>query len=78
MPTATTSSAELIRAMLLRNRYLSALPARLLINDTRSGRIIALPMRDPNASFGATLTQRSQVARLPAFDAFVAALEAVG
>jgi DNA-binding transcriptional LysR family regulator len=71
VPAATTNSPGFIRAMLLRNLYLSALPARLLINDTRGGRIIALPVKDLSVGFEVTLTYRTQVVRLPAFNIFL-------
>lgn len=70
-PAATTNSPGFIRAMLLRNLYLSALPARLLINETRGGRIIALPVEELEVGFDVTLTYRTQVVRLPAFNIFV-------
>jgi DNA-binding transcriptional LysR family regulator len=68
---ATTNSPGFIRAMLLRNLYLSALPARLLINETRGGRIIALRVKDLAVGFEVTLTYRTQVVRLPAFNIFL-------
>jgi hypothetical protein len=60
--------------MLLRNLYLSALPARLLINDTRGGRIIALPVKPLSVQFEVTLSYRTQVVRLPAFNIFLETL----
>lgn len=76
VPAATTNSAGFIRAMLLRNLYLSALPARLLVNETRSGRIIALAMEGLDVGFDITMTYRTQVVRLPAFNYFVDTLKA--
>lgn len=76
-PAATTNSALFIRSMLLRNLYLSAVPARLLVNETRSGRIIALAVPDLEVRFDVTLTYRTQVARLPAFNYFVETLKSV-
>jgi DNA-binding transcriptional LysR family regulator len=74
---AITNSAGFIRSMLLRNLYLSALPARLLINDTRSGRIIALAVPELQVGFDVTMTYRTQVVRLPAFNYFVETLKSV-
>jgi DNA-binding transcriptional LysR family regulator len=74
---ATTNSPGFIRAMLLRNLYLSALPARLLINETRGGRIIALPVKELSVQFEVTLTYRTQVVRLPAFNTFLEMLRSV-
>ena len=71
---AVTNSAGFIRAMLLRNLYLSALPARLLINDTRSGRIVALQVDGLEDKFEVHLTYRLHVAKLPAFQIFVETL----
>lgn len=78
-PTAasTTNSALFIRAMLLRNLYLTALPARLLINETRSGRIVALAVKGLDVRFDVTLSYRTQAARLPAFNYFVETLKSV-
>lgn len=78
-PTAasTTNSALFIRAMLLRNLYLTALPARLLINETRSGRIVALTVKELDVGFDVTLSYRTQAARLPAFNYFVKTLKSV-
>ena len=76
-PAATTNSSGFIRAMLLRNLYLSALPARLLINETRGGRIIALPVKNLSVGFEVTLTFRTQVVRLPAFNMFLEMLHSV-
>ncbi|MFN3388912.1 MAG: LysR family transcriptional regulator [Allosphingosinicella sp.] len=76
VPAATTNSAGFIRAMLLRNLYLSALPARLLVNETRSGRIIALAIDGLDVGFDITMTYRTQVVRLPAFNYFVETLKA--
>ena len=75
--TAITNSAGFIRSVLLRNHYLSALPARLLINDTRSGRIVALAVKDLDIRFDVTMTYRTQLARLPAFNYFVETLRSV-
>ncbi|MGZ8310473.1 MAG: LysR family transcriptional regulator [Allosphingosinicella sp.] len=74
---AVTNSAGFIRAMLLRNLYLSALPGRLLVNETRSGRIIALNVMDLNVGFDVTISFRTQVVRLPAFNYFVDTLRKV-
>jgi len=71
---AVTNSAGFIRAMLLRNLYLSALPARLLINETRSGRIIALNVKGLDVGFDITISYRTQVVRLPAFNYFIETL----
>lgn len=76
-PAATTNSAGFIRAMLLRNLYLSALPARLLINDTRSGRIVALSVDDLSVGFDITLTYRKHVVPLPAFNYFIETVKTV-
>ena len=73
-PEAVTNSAGFIRAMLLRNLYLSALPARLLINDTRGGRIVALNIDGPGVAFDITATYRTQSVRLPAFNYFLETL----
>lgn len=74
---AVTNSAGFIRAMLLRNLYLSALPARLLINDTRGGRIVALQVEGLEERFEVMLTYRLHAARLPAFQIFVETLKQV-
>ena len=54
-----------------------ALPARLLINETRSGRIVALTVKDLDVGFDVTLSFRTQAARLPAFNYFVKTLKSV-
>lgn len=77
VPAATTNSAGFIRAMLLRNLYLSALPARLLINDTRGGRIVALTVDGLSVGFDITLTYRRQVVPLPAFNYFIDTVKSV-
>lgn len=79
MPTsaATSNSPGFIRSMLLRNLYLSALPARLLINETRLGRIIALAVPDLSVRFDVYLTHRVQAVKLPAFHLFVDILRQV-
>lgn len=74
---ATTNSAGFIKAMLLQNLYLSALPARLLVNDTRDGLIVALNVPDFAVRFDVTLTYRTQTARLPAFTSFIETLRRV-
>lgn len=76
-PAAVTNSAGFIRAMLLRNLYLSALPERLLINETRSGRIIALNVKGLDVGFDITISYRTQMARLPAFNYFIDTLRKV-
>ena len=79
MPTsaATSNSPGFIRSMLLRNLYLSALPARLLINETRLGRIVALAVPELNVRFDVYLTHRVQAVKLPAFHLFVDILRQV-
>ncbi len=72
---AVTNSPLFIRAMLLRNLYISALPARLLINDTRSGRIVALAVDGIDERFEVMLTYRLHAARPPAFEVFVQTLK---
>ncbi len=74
---AVTNSPLFIRAMLLRNLYLSALPARLLINDTRSGRIVALAVDGLEERFEMMLTFRLHAAKPPAFQIFVETLKQV-
>jgi DNA-binding transcriptional LysR family regulator len=74
---ATSNSPGFIRAMLLRNLYVSVLPARLLINDTRSGRIVALQVDGLTEEFEIHLTYRVHAARLPAFEMFVDTLKRV-
>ena len=74
---ATSNSAGFIRSMLLRNLYLSALPARLLINDTRGGRIVALSVSELDVGFEVMLTYRQHAAHLPAFQLFVETLRSV-
>lgn len=74
---AVTNSAGFIRAMLLRNLYLSALPARLLVNETRSGRIIALNVKGLDVGFDVTISYRTQGVRLPAFNYFMDILHKV-
>lgn len=76
--TAITNSAGFIRSILLRNLYLSALPARLLINDTRSGRIVALAIKGLEIGFDVTMTYRTHAVRLPAFNYLVDTLKSLG
>ncbi len=74
---ATSNSAGFIRAMLLRNVYLSALPARLLINETRGGRVVALSVRGLQVGFEVMMTYRQHAAHLPAFRLFVETLRSI-
>lgn len=72
---AVTNSSGFVRAMLLRNLFLSALPARLLINDTRGGRIVALQVDGLQEHFEVHLSYRLHAARMPAFQIVVDTLK---
>lgn len=74
---ATTNSAGFIRAMLLRNLYITALPSRLLINETRGGRIVALQIDGLEEKFEVHLTYRVHSVKLPAFEVFVNILKEI-
>lgn len=76
-PSAVSNSPGFIRAMLLRNLYLSGLPARLLVNATRGGRIVALPVKGLSVSFEVMLTFRTHLVPLPALDYFIQTLRRV-
>ncbi len=76
-PTAVTNSPGFIRAMLLRNLYLSGLPAKLLVNATRGGRIVALAVKGLSVPFDVTLTYRTHLVPLPALDFFIDTLRQV-
>jgi len=76
-PCAVANSSSFIRAMLLHDRYLSALPARLLIADQHSGTILPLETPEVDVRIEITATYRKRDVHLSAFNIFMSTLKTV-
>lgn len=77
VPDAVTNSAGFIKAMLLRDTYLSALPAQLLVSERQSGAIATLPVVELAITMDITATYRKRSVHPSVFNAFMAALKSV-
>jgi DNA-binding transcriptional LysR family regulator len=77
VPSAVTNSASFIKAMLLRDTYLSALPGQLLVSERQAGAIVPLPIAELEISMDITATYRKRAVHPSVFNAFMGALKSV-
>lgn len=77
IPDAVTSSATFIKAVLLRDVYLSVLPAQLMMNEQKTGSIVPLPVAEVAITMEITASYRKRAVHPSAFNAFLATLKRV-
>lgn len=77
IPDAVTNSPGFIKAMLLRDSYLSALPTQLLVNERQSGAITPLTVAEIAITMDITATYRKRSVHPSVFNAFMTALKSV-
>lgn len=77
VPAAVTNSASFIKAMLLRDTYLSALPAQLFMSERQAGAVTALPVSGLEITMDITATYRKRAVHPAVFNAFMTALKSV-
>lgn len=78
VPHAVANSAGFIKAVLLQQDFLSALPARLLCAEVAGDSVVAIDVKELSVSVNITATYRRQAIRLSAFEVFMKVLTDVG
>lgn len=77
VPDAVTNSPSFIKAMLLRDTYLCALPMQLLVSERQVGAIAPLPVAELAITMDIIATYRKRAVHPSVFNAFMAALKSV-
>lgn len=75
VPVAEANSPSFLLSTLFSGRYLTVLPEALVAREVRRGDIVALDVPDLDIGFDVTVTYRTRVVHLSAFNAFLRLLK---